>query len=291
MTTDSPPLPPEALDALDLIRVALRERLQSKTLRLPVLPKVAGEVLALAQDADADMMDLSALIHRDQALASQVLRISNSAAYAGGGTIVSLQQAITRLGMKLLGDVAIAISVHGELFCVPGYQPDVKLLWRHALASGTYGKEIARLKRTNVESQFLCGLLHTVGKPIVLRVLVELLRERKVFLPRIAVFSLMEEFHCSIGRTVAAEWKLPQQVLYSAAYYLNRAETSAFQTETAITSLAHQLADWVLGADGTVTPPESGDPVILELNIYPDELNSLLERRESVLAMVTALDL
>ena len=288
MSTESSPLLAETVVQT---RLALRDRLNSSELRLPVLPKVAGAVLALAEDPDADMADLSALIHRDQALASQVLRISNSAAYGVGSVIVSLQQAITRLGMRLLADIAIAISVQGELFCVPGYQPDVKALWRHALASGTYSKEVARLKRTNVEGQFLCGLLHTVGKPIVLRILVDLLRERKQFLPRVAMFSLMDEFHCEIGQRVATEWKLPQQIVFSAGYYLRRVEATTWPTETAITYLAHHLADWVLSTDNQVAAPAPGDPVVTELNIYPDELSCLLEKRESVLAAVAALDL
>ena len=288
MTAASLPAPS---DTLGQIRAALQERLGSNTLHLPVLPEVAGEVLALAQDLDTELSDLSALIHRDQALASRVLRISNSAAYSGGQTIDSLQQAISRVGLRLLTDLTIAISVHGQVFRVPGFQPEIKFLWRHALASGTYGREIARLKRLDVESQFLCGLLHTVGKPIALQVLVELLRERNTTLPRTVVMTLVDEFHCGVGQKVAAQWKLPPAVVCSAAYYRQPAEAPDYWTETAITRLAHHLADWLLSPDGTTEPPAGEDAVVADLDISPGELQLLLEKRDIVLSTVNAMDL
>ena len=55
------------------------------------------------------------------------------------------------------------------VFRVPGYEPVLNQLWRHALASGAFAKEIARVRRLNVESAFLCGLLHSVGKPALLQ--------------------------------------------------------------------------------------------------------------------------
>ena len=129
--------------------------------------------------------------------------------------------------MKLLGEITVAVSVRGEVFRVPGFQIKIKYIWRHALASGIFGKEIARLKRVNVEGQFLCGLLHTIGKPVALHALVDLQKKRLTSLPPESVLDLMEEFHCLIGKKIADYWKLPLQVQHSAVWYQNYAEAPA----------------------------------------------------------------
>ncbi len=287
MTAASPSSPSAAFAQ---IRVILQERLRNNTLHLPVLPQVAGEVMALTQDLRTELSDLSKLIHRDQALASHVLRISNSAAYSTGETFTSLQQAVAHVGLRLLSELTIAISLHGEVFRVPGFQPEVKYLWRHALASAIYGREIARLKGTDEESQFLCGLLHSVGKPIALQAVVELLRERKTGLPRTEVLTLVEEFYGLVSQKVTAKWKLPEPVRYSAAYYRNPSESPAYRTETTITQLAHQLADWLTSPDGTQNPPANDSPALTALQLSPDQLKVLISKRANVLSVVNALD-
>ena len=40
-----------------------------------------------------------------------------------------------------------------------------------------FAKEIARMRRANVESAFLCGLLHDIGKPVILQALADLQRD------------------------------------------------------------------------------------------------------------------
>lgn len=104
------------------IAAELGEGLNSSSLELPVMPRVANKVLALTHDPNAEVSDLSELIHSDQSIASHVLRIANSAAYGGGDQIVSLQQAVARLGMNLLGEIAIAVSVQNDLFKAPGFE-------------------------------------------------------------------------------------------------------------------------------------------------------------------------
>ncbi len=274
------------LPTLETIRDRLSERVAQGALHLPVLPKAAGQILALAGDPNSDVAQLSALIHGDQALASHVLRIVNSAAYGGSQTIVSLQQAVTRIGMKLLGEIAIAVSVRGEVFHVPGFQAEIKRLWRHSLASGAWAKEIARAKRTNVECLFLCGLLHAIGKPIALRAVVEL----EPGIDKNSALALMDEFHGEVGAAVADKWRLPPQVRASCAYYRNRAAAAAFQKETAITWLSDRLASWVLLPGCPRDEALGQDPVLAELNLYPEEFQALLDQQESVLATIHTMD-
>src|SRR5688500_11022317 len=67
---------------------------------VPMLPQVATEVLRAAGDKHSDAARLSALIHRDPALAGQVLKVANSPAYLPRMPIVSLQQAVARIGLE-----------------------------------------------------------------------------------------------------------------------------------------------------------------------------------------------
>lgn len=245
----------------------------------------------MTSDPNADLRELSALIHRDQALAGHVLRIANSAAYAGSVPIVSLQQAVTRLGMQLLAEIALALSVQGETFHVPNFQNEVKRLWRHSLASGTYGKEVARLKRQNVEGQFLCGLLHTVGKPVVLQSVAEWQKETHETLDLETVRSIMDEFHCEIGALIASTWKLPQQVQISCSFYPRYAEATTFRQETAMTYLSDRLAQWIVSPETSTEDALRTDPVLTVLNLYPEEVDTLLARKDDVAKIVDVMNL
>ncbi len=64
------------------LRRKLCERLSSGQLDLPVLPEVAVQLLSVVNDPDYNASRLAKLIHRDQSIASHLLRISNSAMYS-----------------------------------------------------------------------------------------------------------------------------------------------------------------------------------------------------------------
>src|SRR5215468_894330 len=100
------------------LRAALGERLRDEGLKLPLMPRVATQLLSMARDADCDAGKLSRLIHQDPALAGQVLRIANSPAYLPRTPIVSLQQAVTRLGFSALIEIAVAASLQSGTFRV-----------------------------------------------------------------------------------------------------------------------------------------------------------------------------
>lgn len=275
--------------ARDRLAAALVQRIESGAVDLPLLPQVAGRVLHLTHDANADAAGLSALIHQDQALAARVLRIANSPAYMPRMPIVSLQQAVARLGMNLLAEIALIASIRGGGLCVPGYDAEVKQLWRHALASGAWAKEVARLRRLNVESAFLCGLLHGIGKPVVLQAAVRLAHELSLDVDRPAMLALMEEHHARVGVLIAVKWSLPKQVGEAIAYYLEYAHAPSFAREATITCLADRLATHLLTPDGLDEAAVRAHQVVSDLNLYPDDMGLLLGLRETVLAQVEAL--
>jgi HD-like signal output (HDOD) protein len=286
---------PDGIQAL--VSDEVRARVQAGSWKVPLLPQVASQVISLAASPEVDAARLSALIHKDPSLAGQVLRTSNSAAYAPRMPIVSLQQAVARLGLGVISEIAFSASLQSGTFKVPGHEGDLQALWRHALASGAWGKEVARLRRSNVESAFLCGLLHGVGKPAVLQIAVDAaIAAGGTPPPRLDrgfLASLYTQHQTAVGRRIAEAWSLPGAVAAAIVHHHQPGEAGAFQNDALTTRLSALLASWSMEsepqseASGEAQLRE--DPVIEQLNIYPEDLDGLIGKRAAVLAVVDAL--
>ena len=268
-----------------LLHDALADRLARADVVLPLPPRVASEVLSMTREDDADVTRLARLLHQDPALAGHVLRIANSPAYLPRTPIVSLQQAITRLGLRMLSEIALIASVQCGVFHVPGYEGELRRIWRQALASGAFGREIARALRSNVESAFLCGLLHTIGKPLVLQTTVDLARKLDVTASEDDVAALIAEFHVPAGQLLAARWALPRAVCDAIALYLSYQAGHGCAQEPVITALADHLASHLVA--GTMDDPEvRAHRAWVDLNLYPEDADALLAKSDGVSVLI-----
>lgn len=276
---------------LDRFNQIIRDRLAAGKIEVPVLPQVASQVLQLTTDVQADASKLSELIHKDQSLAGHILQIANSVAYCGRVSIVSLQQAIARLGMNLIGEIAFAACVRNRVFNLPDHQDVMRDLWHQSIASGAYAKEIARLLRRNVEGAFLCGLLHNVGKPIVLQSIADVESDERVILSTENVISLIDTYHAEFGRLIAASWELPDVVRESIQHWSDYDQAPAFQQEAKITCLAGRLGTYVAVTDAYDEDTVRDHPVYEDLNFYQDDIDTLLELQESVCEIVESMTL
>lgn len=270
---------------------ALVQKLDRGDIELPLLPQVASQVMALAADTTADAAKLSSLIHQDQALAAHVLRIANSPAYMPRSPVVSLQHAVAMLGINLLSEIAFTASLKNGAFQVPGHEDHVKLLWRHSLASGAFGKEVARMRRVNVETAYLCGLLHGIGKPVVLRTVANLAEELKTPVDQAGMEQLIEGYHTRVGSLIAGKWGLPKQVAESIAYYTDYDHATSFRQECLLTCVADRLATHLLAPDTLSEEELREHPVFADLNLYPNDIDQLLAGKDKAMSMVNAMNL
>ena len=272
-------------DVRSLLRDALADRLARADVVLPLPPRIATEVLALTRDQDADFTRIAQLLHQDPALAGHVLRIANSPSHLPRSPIVSLQQAITRLGLRMLAEIALIASVQCGVFRVPGYEAELRQIWRHALASGAFGREIARSLRSNVESAFLCGLLHTIGKPLVLQTTIDLASKLDVSAQATDVAALIEEFHVKAGGLLASRWGLPRAVCDAIALYASYDASQACAQEPVITALGDRLASHLLDDEADETALRAHRAWI-DLNLYPEDADALLAKSATVSELI-----
>jgi putative nucleotidyltransferase with HDIG domain len=267
------------------LRSALEVRLEKK-LELPVLPDTAARVLALCQDERSDLRELASLVQRDQTLAAHVLRVSNSVAYAPKQPIVTLQQALGRLGLSTVCDIAIAVAMKQRVFQVAGYEARMRELWRHSALAAGYAQEVARLLGRNPETAFLAGLLHDVGMPIVLSAALDASKEKKI-LPatRLEFEHAMLAFHCRYGTELARRWGLGPWVEAAIADHHDPFSARVLREDVTIIALADLLAEWA-GAEDEAAEPELA--VFAALPLREDERRSLIESRARVLDLASA---
>lgn len=269
----------------DLSRVFARQIATGK-MELPPLPATASEVLSLCQQESTDAAKLSAVIHRDQTLASNVLRVANSAAHAGQVPCSALQQAVSRLGMQLVTEIAMAVAVRGRMFVNPDCAELLGSLWRHSVLAGFFTKEIARLRRRNVEIAFLCGLLHDVGKAALLNGVDRVLGRERMTAPVEELLAAVREQHVPAGALLAAQWKLPDQVAEAIAWHHEPALAPRFPDMARMVRLADRVAHFVAPGGLEAPPTEAelrADESLVSLNVYPDQLDALLAMKERAL--------
>jgi putative nucleotidyltransferase with HDIG domain len=177
--------------------------------------------------------------------------------------------------------MAFAASVRSKAFVVSGFEATTRDLWAHALAAGAFAKEIAKVRKRNAESMFLCGLLHDIGLPVILHSLAQAAGPIRVSTEDALTFA--EENHTSVGGKIARAWKLPEVVALAAEHHHGTDAPEQHAELGAATALADALAHATFDEDETAVH----DPRLASiLNLYPDEIAALLARRDAIRTLV-----
>jgi HD-like signal output (HDOD) protein len=133
--------------------------------KLPVLPTVVSRMLSLDKESDDYYEDVLSLASEDPIIAAKVIQLASSAAHAGRAEIETLPQAVARVGINQVSSLITSITL------TQSFSPTSQLhrnLWVHALQVAVTARKIAQLNRLNAEQAYLAGLLHEIGRFILL---------------------------------------------------------------------------------------------------------------------------
>jgi putative nucleotidyltransferase with HDIG domain len=131
---------------------------------LPSLPAVVMELLGNIDQEDIDISVLAKKVSHDQALTAKTLRLANSSLYSLQVKVTTIQQAITFLGFQTTRNLITTAAITG---CFPtglcaGF--DDRAFWRHSIATAVCARVLARRMRFNQDYAFTAGLLHDIGR-------------------------------------------------------------------------------------------------------------------------------
>ena len=243
------PTPPEQ----DPIAVRLRARFGAPDYQPPMLPRVAMQILQLSQQPEAEISDVLAVLESDPVLAARVLRLAQSALYAGRGQIRSMRQAVVRLGLREMRNAVFEIALHLRVFRAKGYEAVVGSLRRHSTAVAHLCRLVAAEAGLDGEFAFLCGLLHDVGLAASLLVLAD---EEKP--PLALAWPALDAVHEEASAIVASSWNLPPEIRAVLRHHHPTHLSGQAVPYAAVICVAHLLADQV-GA--SLTPPVALEPL------------------------------
>ncbi|MFH1843290.1 MAG: diguanylate cyclase [bacterium] len=132
---------------------------------LPSPTGVAMQVLRLTQNEDASIAELATVIQTDPALSGKLLKFANSAQTGGGFQIASVSQAIVRLGIQTVRQLALGFSVLSNFRNGPCVGFDYDEFWSHCLAMAVSCQSLSRrVSSVPADEAFSCGLLAQIGR-------------------------------------------------------------------------------------------------------------------------------
>lgn len=181
---------------------------------IPAVPIVAFKVLRLIENPNSTLEDIQKAITADQAMATKILKIANSAFYGARRSIDTISDAITIIGFNTVKNVVLAISTR-EVY--KGFGLFEQKLWEHSLgvsiASGLMAGEISFVKR---EEAIVAGLLHDIGKAILNNS-----QPEKYSIVNQAVYEKIKPYaffekevfgfdHSDVGYLLAEKWGFPE---------------------------------------------------------------------------------
>jgi putative nucleotidyltransferase with HDIG domain len=201
----------ESVSLLDRIGTLIA----SDKLTLPVFDQIALRMRELAADKNCPVTKVEELITQDQALAAEVLRAANSPFYCGLSTIRTIRTAIVRLGVDQVTRLVCLASQYSK-YKARDAQLTAMLqeLWRHSSTTALAAQWLAkRLRSEEMEEEcFLGGLLHDIGKLLILRAVDEInhLEGRGVVVSPPLIQEVLVAAHTKLGNDLLRRWNIPE---------------------------------------------------------------------------------
>ena len=252
----------------------------------PPLPSVAQEIFQACTAGATSASQLAEIAHRDSFIAGRVLQLANSAFFSRGAAAQTLRDAIVRIGQNELRNLVMAIVLKGRMFDVPEAGDLPTVYWQHSLASALAAGLLASESGwAEPHRAFLAGLMHDVGKPVVLRAFVELRRESRPELSMNDVPVIAEKLHTMAGAMVAQSWKLDEALDEVIRLHHQPVDAELDEKLCSLVALSDAVCSEVgVGAEAALPGDISTHPVAVFMGLGPETMSSGLERTLELLA-------
>jgi putative nucleotidyltransferase with HDIG domain len=183
------------------------------------VPTSVAQIFGLINDPRSGAGDFERVVRPDVGLTANLLRCANSVFYRGSREITSVRDAINRMGMRRVFEVAASASfVKAIPATLTGYGLTSESYWSHSVAVAVLADRVGRkVGFTYPDLAFTAGLLHDLGKVVVASFLTSS-PASPVDLPAGGLTTVEVERaslgtdHCELGEQLCVRWNLPKEI-------------------------------------------------------------------------------
>lgn len=214
----------------------------------PVLPTTVTRLMSITNDPDCTVKDVVATIHSDQSLCLTVLKIANSVLFGRPQKVDSIKMAVVILGFNEVQRIALTKALINSFSKLARqHKPFIDRFWTHSFVCGMAAKCIAQAQYISPEIAFMGGIIHDIGKLIMLETFAEDYVPQRWMAGLSSEQTLYEELqnfsftHDMLGGQLLEKWFFPESLITAVAYH-HRPEEAIREKD-----LAHviQLADFL----------------------------------------------
>ncbi len=220
---------------------------------LPSLPDVVMRINAMIDDPNVGLQEMGALVAQDPAVTARVLRLANSGYYGLSQQVTNAEQAATVIGARALRNVVMQVSIlkrYEHLRNIPDF--DLDEVWQHSTLTAQIAQAMAEscYKRTGLapDDFYACGLLHDVGKVVMLEGLDEEYLEcvrharRTAVAVHVSEEQLLGYTHVDVGALLAQQWQLPDKVAAAIEFHHGPTAEIVANPHVAVIAICDQIA-------------------------------------------------
>jgi putative nucleotidyltransferase with HDIG domain len=187
---------------------------------LDPLPVTARRLSSMLGDEKVNIREIAEIVEYDVAVAANVVRVANSAAYAGRYPVERVRDAVVRLGTANLLTIVLGDYLRVLRVAAPLYDLTEDDLYLHSAAAALMIKAIvAETRRPLPPAASIAALLHDIGKLIMVRymkadvsVLLNVCKEQKITFVE-AEREVLGCDHAEVGGVVARNWGFPAEII------------------------------------------------------------------------------
>lgn len=189
----------------------LVEKINNDTLVLPTLPAIALKVRRAADNPNIKLSAMADVVSQDPSLSARMIKISNSAYLGRSVKVTSTQQAITRIGLRQMKNIATALAMEQlfvskndivKLYMNQIWTDTIEIVANSLAVMQVYVKE-TKNRTLSFESIMLAALVHNIG---VLPILTEAERHANVFANPTFLDVAIEKMAEKLGANILTEW-------------------------------------------------------------------------------------
>lgn len=275
----------------------------SGKIELPSMPGTLARIIQITNSPTSTSEQLGRAVRLDQSLATKVLRLANSAFIGRTVKVGTITEAIVTLGFSSIRNLAASASVVDALFpkkMFPGFS--WRDMWTHSTICAVSSQAIyARLhgsRDADVETAFVAGLLHDVGKLVVARALphrflqvVQACTDYGFQMCK-AENNILGTTHCGIGGDLAGQWGFPDKLAAGIAYHHTPEDAGEHEDMARTVFAANMLAKrlgkpYILGVPVEISlgdVAEAAELTVEDMQIVVEHVRDDLARCEEIMS-------